>query len=96
MKRTLTGQGLARHAEEEIYSFGAKVIDALDARVGEGPFFFDDRVRLIDAAIYPQIVNIIDTPYDVPLRRHARAKAKANLVDYAARCDAAIFRETAA
>ena len=89
VKRTLVGQGLARHAVDEIYGFGVDVIDALAARIGDGPFFFGDTLRSIDAALYPQIVNITDAPYETPLK--ARASGHANLRAYVRRCDDAIF-----
>lgn len=91
VRRTLHGQGLARHTREEIYGFGKTAVDALADRIGDGPFFHGGRLRSIDTALYPQIVNITDAPYDTPLRCHARSKA--NLADYAQRCDAAIFGE---
>ena len=89
VRRTLMGQGLARHSLDEIYGFGVGVIDALAARIGDGPFFFGDRLRSIDAALYPQIVNITDAPYETPLKISAHGHA--NLLDYVRRCDDTIF-----
>lgn len=89
VKRTLHGQGLARHSNEEIFTFGRDVIDALDARIGDGPFFFGDDIRSVDAALYPQIVNIVDAPYHTAFNQYARTKPR--LVAYAERCDARIF-----
>ena len=94
VRRTLIGQGIARHSRDEIYRFGVGVIDALAARIGAGPFFFGDKLRSIDAALYPQIVNITDAPYETPLKD--RARGHANLVAYARRCDDAIFKGDAA
>lgn len=89
VKRTLEGQGLARHSFEEIQNFGVQVIDALDARIGQGPFFFGERIRSVDAALYPQLVNIADAPYDTPLKRHTQSKL--NLIAYCRRCEKKIF-----
>jgi glutathione S-transferase len=89
VKRTLHGQGLARHSDEEIFAFGKEVLDALDARIGDGPFFFGDAIHSIDAALYPQIVNITDAPYHTGFNEYARSKPR--LIAYAKRCDARVF-----
>ncbi|MEM7674702.1 MAG: glutathione S-transferase C-terminal domain-containing protein [Myxococcota bacterium] len=71
-------------------SFIQRHLDALAARLQTGPFFFGEQIRSIDAALFSQIVNVIDPPYDTPVRAHARKQSV--LVDYARRCDEAIFK----
>lgn len=89
VRRTLYGQGIGRHSEEEIYQFGNNVIDALADRIGEGPFFFGDQVRSIDTALYPQLINVIGAPYETPFKLYALKKK--NLVDYCEKCELRIF-----
>ncbi len=89
VKRTLHGQGLGRHTREEIYGFGEEALAAIAARIGSGPFFFGDTPRSVDAALYPQLLNVAEAPYDTPLREAARKHAV--LTDYVRRCDQTIF-----
>lgn len=89
VKRTLHGQGLGRHSPDQIYGFGRQALAAIATRVGSGPFFFGDTPRSIDAALYPQLLNVAEAPHDTPLRDAARQHA--NLTAYVRRCDEAIF-----
>lgn len=88
-RQTLHGQGIGRHSDAEILAFGCECLDALDARIGDGPYFFGDTLYSVDAAIYPHIVNLVDAPHRTSLNDHARALPR--LVEYAERCDLAIF-----
>lgn len=89
MKRTLRGQGIGRHAPADIHRFGIEAIAALDARIGAGPYFFGDRLRSVDAALYPQILALADAPHGGPLRDAVQDRP--GLIAYCRRCDAAIF-----
>lgn len=91
VKRTLWGQGIGRHAQADIRRFGMEAIAALDARIAAGPFFFGDRLRSIDAALYPQILALADAPHGGPLRQAVQERTR--LIAYCRRCDAAIFGE---
>lgn len=91
VRRTLWGQGIGRHTEDEIVDFGIGDIDALAHRIGDGPFFFGDRLTSIDAALFPQIQNVTEPPFETRLRAHARTHR--NLLEYCARCNAEIFGE---
>lgn len=91
VRRTLWGQGIARHAQDDIHSFGIEAIAALDARIGAGPFFFGDRLRSVDAALYPQVLALADAPHGGPLRQAVQERP--GLIAYCRRCDAAIFGE---
>lgn len=64
-------------------------IDALAQRIGDGPFFFGERLTSIDAALYPQILNVTEPPFETRLRSQARTHR--NLLDYCARCEATLF-----
>ena len=89
VQRTLNGQGIARHSQAEIVAFGIVATNALADRISSGPYFHGEGLHSIDAALYPQIVNILDAPYDTKLRDHA--KSRSELLEYVARCDERIF-----
>jgi glutathione S-transferase len=91
VRRTLYGQGIGRHATAEVNAFGTRALHALAERIGTGPFFFGERLRSVDAALYPQVLNITDAPYESDLRDAALARPE--LRAYALRCQAAIFRD---
>lgn len=93
VRRTLHAQGIGRHETAEINDFGARALHALADRIGTGPFFFGERLRSIDAALYPQIINITDAPYESALRDAALARPE--LRAYALRCQATIFGDNA-
>jgi glutathione S-transferase len=66
-----------------------QTIEALDARISSGPFFFGEKLRSVDAALFPQIMTIADAPYEGPLKRAVRESQ--GLIAYCKRCEAAIF-----
>lgn len=89
VRKTLYAQGIGRHTSDEVYAFGKRALDALAARIGNGPFFFGQRFTSVDAALWPQILNVAEAPHDSPLRDHARSLE--NLKPYCDRCDAYVF-----
>lgn len=89
VRRTLKAQGIGRHTAEEVYAFGIEALDALAVRIGAGPFFFGERFTSVDAALWPQILNVSGAPHDSPLRDHALRLE--GLADYCQRCDAHVF-----
>ncbi len=89
VRRALQGQGIGRHTSADIHRFGIEAIAALDARIGAGPFFFGDRLRSVDAALYPQVLALADAPHGGPLR-HA-VQDRPGLIACCRRCDTRIF-----
>jgi glutathione S-transferase len=86
--RDLRGQGVSRHARDEIHAQGVADISALAARLGEAAFYGGSEPAAIDATVYAFIANIIDVPLDSPVR--AAALAEPSLMGYAARMKARV------
>jgi glutathione S-transferase len=88
MRRDLQGQGMGRHADEEIVAKARADLDAVAAALGDAPFFGGDEPAAIDATLYAFATNLIDVPMDNPIRAHARALP--GLVAYTARMKARV------
>ncbi|MCB1353992.1 MAG: glutathione S-transferase family protein [Rhodobacteraceae bacterium] len=73
MARDLEGQGLGRHAEEDLLAFGRADLEALALRLGEGPFFFGEIPHSIDTTLFGFLENLVTIALDGPLEAAARA-----------------------
>jgi glutathione S-transferase len=75
----LQAQGTGRHSPAEVANIGARIVDAIAAQIGEGPFFFGAEPSTIDATAYAFVAGLLDTPFDGPVRdaavRHAALRA---------------------
>jgi glutathione S-transferase len=89
VRRTLWGQGIGRHTEAEIDRLAIGSLEAIEAKLGERPFLLGEELTSVDCAVYPQVVNVIDPPYDSALTEHACSRDA--LARYCARCDATLF-----
>lgn len=69
--RQLQAQGLGRHDEAEIAQIARRLLDAVEAQLGDRPFFLGDRPRPIDATAYAFLSAILDPPLDNAARQHA-------------------------
>ena len=83
MRRDLVGQGLGRHTRDEIASKACADIDAIDAELGDRPFFGGDEPRAIDATAYAFLANLLLAPVETPVKAHAAERPR--LVAYAER-----------
>lgn len=79
----LHGQGLGRHAPEEIAQLGQRSIDALAVLLGERPWLMGEAPSGVDATAFGMLACVLTPFFDTPLRRAAGRHA--NLVDYVAR-----------
>ena len=79
----LRGQGVGRHAPQDIYGMGVADLDAVATQLGDRPFFMGAAPTGVDAVVYPFVENFIVPPVDSPMR--TAALGHANLVAYAQR-----------
>lgn len=72
MARDLEGQGLGRHAPEDLLAFGRADLEAIALRLGAGPFFFGETPRSIDTTLFGFLENLVAVDLDGPLEAEAR------------------------
>ena len=89
IRRDLAGQGIGRHAKEDICARAAADLDALHAALGPRPFFGGDEPSALDATVYAYLANLLWVPLDSPLKQAAAANAR--LVAYAERMRARVI-----
>jgi glutathione S-transferase len=83
IRKKLHTQGTGRHSLEEVTAFGAADLESCAELLGDQPFLFGDRPRIVDCALYAYLEGLLGFPVDSPLR--SRIAARANLVAYRAR-----------
>ena len=89
IKSTLNGHGIGRHSAAEIHQLGISDIDAVEAHLGDKPYFLDDRPREVDASIYAFLSNAACELFPTPVCDRVRSSAK--LMAYIDRVDHAAF-----
>lgn len=92
--RDLHSQGLGRHGEDELLMLAKDDLDALGEALGDGPYWFGERLTAADAAIAPQIQCIAGDPLDGPLNQALEAHPR--LVAYAKRVIGDVFPDRTA
>lgn len=90
MRRDLIGQGTGRHSRDEICQRALADLSALEAMLGEQPFFAGVEPGAIDATTYAFIANLLWAPIDNPVR--AEGLKRPALVAYAERMQARVGR----
>jgi glutathione S-transferase len=81
--RNAWGQGMSRHAMENVVAHGKADVDALAVMLGAKAYLFGDRPTSYDASLFGSIANVMAFPAEGPLAEHA--KSKANLVAFVER-----------
>lgn len=71
VRRDLIGQGILRHAPDEIYAMAAADLEAVSVLLDDGPFFFRGRPHTIDCTAYGFLANILLVPVETELKRIA-------------------------
>lgn len=92
-RKVLHGQGLGRHTTEEIDGLAIEDLRALDAILGERPYYGGDAPREIDCVAWGYIANALAEPFQSPVKD--AAKAMPALVAYSARMMEGVFPELA-
>lgn len=88
MRRDVWGQGMGRHAKDEIAARLMADLDATAEILGAQPYFAGNDPGAIDACTYAFLANLLWAPFESPVRAHALGKR--NLVDYAERMKARV------
>lgn len=83
MIKNLYKNGIGRHTEPEVRSFGQKDIDSLANLLGNKPYVFGDKISLLDLVMFSVLSNILHGQVDMPLV--AITKSHSNLVAHAER-----------
>jgi len=82
MRRNLWGQGLGRHAEDELSQLGERAVASLADYLGDKPYLMGERVCGADAAIFPFVGGFLSRTFETPIR--SAVEQRSNLVAY---CD---------
>ncbi len=72
LRKQLKARGVGRHSHAQIVHMGKVALDAVDALVGDGPFFFGDTPSDIDATVFGFMSLIHWTPAESPVWDHFR------------------------
>ncbi len=89
VRRQLHAQGMGRHSAEEIYAFGTRDLAAIADYLADKLFMHGESASLIDACAFATIANIVEPPFESPVRKEARRHA--NLLSYFERMRDAYF-----
>ncbi|MAR90110.1 MAG: glutathione S-transferase family protein [Pseudomonadota bacterium] len=90
MQGDLIGQGMGRHNRAEVYSIGAKHIDALGTLLGDQPWFGGGQLVKLDVVAVSYLANILQPPIASPLKE--TVKKWPNLVSFTERALTEIYR----
>lgn len=88
MRRDLQGQGLGRHSPAEIQAHAIADLDAVEAMLGDRPFFGGAEPGALDATAYAFLANRLFVELDDPVRQHLQRQTA--LVAYCDRMDARV------
>lgn len=91
LRRDLHGQGLGRHARDEIYRRTELDVDALSSYLGANPYFMGERPTRVDATVYAFLANMWEIALETPLK--AMVGKHRNLVAYCERMKRRCFGE---
>jgi glutathione S-transferase len=82
------------HGAEEIDKRLCQALDAVSFQLGDGPYFFGARPRVIDATVYAFVASMLDTPFESGSRSYGRGLE--NLTACRARMRGEYFADRAA
>jgi glutathione S-transferase len=70
----MRGQGMGRHAAEEIHAIGCRDVTAIADFLADKPFMLGAQPTSLDATAHAFLANILWAPFDSPIQRHAKAR----------------------
>ena len=73
-------QGFSRHSDEELWEFSNEDFSSISEYLGNNPFFFGDRLTLVDCAIFGHFLQFLWIPIDFPKRKFSVEQCS-NVVD---------------
>ena len=68
VKKTLHGQGIARHTKEQIVDIGRKDLEAISDYLGDKAFIAGEEPCTADATVFSFVSAFCDAPHPSPLR----------------------------
>ncbi len=93
VRRNLYGQGIGRHARDEIVALGTRSITAMADFLAEKPYFMGADPTGVDASMFAFTAGMLCPLFETPLRR--AAEARDNLKRYAERMMARYYPQLA-
>lgn len=87
--KTLNGQGLGRHSEDEILAITDKSLQALSHVLGAKDYFFGEQVCSFDATAYALLCQFFSVNYQDKFNQ--KAKNYPNLIQYCQRIEQQYF-----
>lgn len=72
-RRTIQGQGISRHSDDELRAMARDDVAMLVALLGEAPYFGGDEPREIDATVFAFVANMLVPDMTGPYRDFAMA-----------------------
>ena len=87
LRAQLHARGVGRHSHEDIVRMGVADLDAVDALLGDKPYFFGDAPTDLDATVFAFLAVTYYIPSPSPVWEHLRARPR--LTGY---CDRVLAR----
>ncbi|MCO4890321.1 glutathione S-transferase family protein [Cupriavidus sp. WGtm5] len=94
VRKTLWGQGLGRHSEEELVALASKGVTSIADILGDKRYLMGDRPCGADATLFAFAGSLLCPVFDTPIR--TAAEGHANLVAYMDRMRVEFYPELAA
>ncbi|WP_373379830.1 glutathione S-transferase family protein [Cupriavidus nantongensis] len=94
VRKTLWGQGLGRHSEEELVALASKGVTSIADILGDKRYLMGDQPCGADATLFAFAGSLLCPVFDTPIR--TAAEGHANLVAYMDRMRAEFYPELAA
>ncbi|GLC92463.1 glutathione S-transferase [Cupriavidus sp. TA19] len=91
VKKTLWGQGLGRHSEEELVALASKGVTSIADILGDKRYLMGDKPCGADATLFAFAGSLLCPTFDTPIR--TAAEGHANLVAYMERMRAEFYPE---
>jgi len=79
-KKKLHHQGTGRHTFDEVMQIGRADFDAFAQLLGDKPYLFGDRPRVVDCSFFAFLEGTLGCPVDTPIKQ--RVESHPNLVAY--------------
>jgi glutathione S-transferase len=93
VRKTLWGQGLGRHSEEDLVALASKGVTSIADILGDKPYLMGNAPCGADATLFAFAGSLLCPVFDTPIR--TAAEGHANLVAYMERMRAEFYPELA-
>jgi glutathione S-transferase len=89
--KELIGHGIGRHSEETIFNMGLSDLEAMNIKMGDRIWYFNDQPSTLDAIIYSFLVVCLSATWSFPLKNFIIAHS--NMLRYLNHVQAQYFPE---